>query len=50
MKCCIRERGIERRGDQVLVPWGATLDEVRGALRMLCDLPPVPPPAEVLAA
>ncbi|MEA2287935.1 MAG: hypothetical protein QOJ21_3978 [Solirubrobacteraceae bacterium] len=50
MKCCIRERGIERRGDQVLVPWGATLDEVRGALRMLSDLPPVPPPAEVLAA
>ncbi|MEA2246362.1 MAG: hypothetical protein QOH46_891 [Solirubrobacteraceae bacterium] len=50
MKCCIRERGIERRGAQVLVPWGATLDEVRAALRMLSDLPPVPAPAEVIAA
>jgi hypothetical protein len=50
MKCCIRERGIERRGDQVLVPWGATLDEVRGALRLLSGLPPVPRPAEVIAA
>jgi hypothetical protein len=50
MKCCIRERGIERRGEHVLVPWGATLDEVRAALRMLSGLPPAPPPAEVLAA
>jgi hypothetical protein len=50
MKCCIRERGVERRGEQVLVPWGATLDEVRAALRMLCRLPPAPAPAEVVAA
>jgi hypothetical protein len=49
MKCCIRERGIERRGEQVLVPWGATLDEVRGALRLLCGLPAAPAPAEVAA-
>ena len=46
IKCCIRERGVERRGPrQVLVPWGATLDEVRAGLRLLCGLPasaPVP--------
>lgn len=41
MKCCMRERGLERRGThQVLVPWGATLDEVRAGLRVLCGLPP----------
>jgi hypothetical protein len=40
LKCCIRERGVERRGPrQVLVPWGATLDEVRAGLRLLCGLP-----------
>ena len=40
IKCCIRERGLERRGPrQVLVPWGATLDEVRAGLRLLCGLP-----------
>jgi hypothetical protein len=50
MKCCIRERGVERRGEQVLVPWGATLDEVRAALRMLCRLPPAPAPAQVVAS
>lgn len=49
MKCCIRERGVERRGDQVLVPWGATLDEVRAGLRILTSLPPAPAPVEVTA-
>lgn len=43
LKCCLRERGIERRGThQVMVPWGATLDEVRAALRVLCGLPAMP--------
>jgi hypothetical protein len=50
MKCCIRERGIERRGDQMLVPWGATLDEVRAALRALASLPPTPAPVVEVAA
>ena len=34
-RCCMLEEGLERRGDTVLVPWGATLDEVRTALRSL---------------
>jgi hypothetical protein len=36
LKCCLRERGIERSGDAIVVPWGAALDEVREALRELC--------------
>jgi hypothetical protein len=32
MKCCLRERGIERSGAAIVVPWGATLEEVRQAL------------------
>jgi hypothetical protein len=47
IKCCLRERGIERIGArQVLVPWGATLDEVRAGLRLLCDLPAMTPVSE----
>ena len=34
-RCCMLEEGLERRGDTAMVPWGATLDEVRGALRSL---------------
>ncbi len=34
-RCCMLEEGVERRGDTVLVPWGATLAEVRQALGML---------------
>jgi hypothetical protein len=35
IKCCLSERGIERSGSQMIVPWGATLEEVRLALREL---------------
>ena len=35
VKCCLRERGIEADGELVVVPWGATLEEVREALRLL---------------
>jgi len=35
IKCCLRERGIERSGERMVVPWGATLEEVRAALRDL---------------
>jgi hypothetical protein len=38
-KCCLLERGIEVHGSTAVVPWGANLDEVRAALRALCDLP-----------
>jgi hypothetical protein len=38
MKCCLLERGIERDGDRWVVPWGASLEEVRGALRELAGL------------
>ena len=31
-RCCLRESGIERQGSSVLVPWGASLAEVRQAL------------------
>src|SRR6185295_10737093 len=31
IKCCLLERGIERDGDRLVVPWGATLEEVRAA-------------------
>lgn len=34
-KCCLLERGVEAAGSTVTVPWGANLDEVRGALRLL---------------
>jgi hypothetical protein len=35
LKCCLHERGIERSGEAMIVPWGATLEEVRAALREL---------------
>ena len=36
LKCCLRERGIEvGPADRVVVPWGASLDEVREALHAL---------------
>ena len=35
IKCCLLERGIEQMGSTVIVPWGATLEEVRQALRRL---------------
>lgn len=31
-RCCLREFGIERQGPTILVPWGASLAEVRQAL------------------
>jgi hypothetical protein len=34
-KCCMLEAGVEREGDLTVVPWGATLDEVREGLRVL---------------
>ena len=36
-RCCMLEEGMERRGDAVLVPWGATLAEVRRALDSLIE-------------
>ena len=35
LKCCLLERGIERNGHVVTVPWGATLEEVEVGLREL---------------
>lgn len=35
VKCCLRERGIESDGELVVVPWGATLEEVRAALHRI---------------
>ena len=34
-RCCMLEEGLEHSGDTAMVPWGATLDEVRTALRSL---------------
>ena len=34
-RCCMLEEGLERHGDTVMVPWGATLAEVHQALRVL---------------
>jgi len=31
-RCCLLDEGLERKGDTVMVPWGATLAEVRQAL------------------
>ena len=36
MKCCLFERGVRREGESLVVPWGASLEEVREALRELC--------------
>jgi hypothetical protein len=35
LKCCLRERGIEQSRGRATVPWGASLEEVRAALRAL---------------
>lgn len=35
VKCCMLERGVDVAGDVATVPWGASLDEVREALRLL---------------
>ncbi len=40
IKCCLAERGIERSGSHMIVPWGATLEEVRQALRELAEAAP----------
>ncbi len=37
LKCCLLERGPERERDRLVVPWGATLEEVRTALHMLTE-------------
>jgi hypothetical protein len=34
-KCCLIERGLEVDGDLAVVPWGASLDEIRDGLRRL---------------
>jgi hypothetical protein len=34
-KCCLLERGVDLEAGRATVPWGASLDEVRGALRWL---------------
>lgn len=46
-RCCLLERGIERERAHVRVPWGAEVDEVRTALRLLAGLPAAPTPVEV---
>jgi len=38
IKCCLLERGIEAADGRVVVPWGASLDEVRQALRLLAGV------------
>ena len=35
VKCCMLERGMEYADHRATVPWGANLDEVRQALRLL---------------
>jgi hypothetical protein len=40
VKCCLRERGIEVGGHTAVVPWGANLDEIRSALRILTGTDP----------
>lgn len=37
-KCCLLERGIESAGSRLVVPWGASLEEVRQALHELVAL------------
>lgn len=35
VKCCLLERGVERDGEVVVVPWGATAQDVEAGLREL---------------
>jgi hypothetical protein len=37
-KCCMLEEGIERDGQTVVVPWGASLGEVREGLGVLLEV------------
>jgi hypothetical protein len=37
-KCCLLEEDVERDGLTVVVPWGASLDQVREALVLLCSI------------
>lgn len=46
LKCCMLERGIAYQGGQAVVPWGANLDEVRQALRLLVGIEQVEVPGE----
>jgi hypothetical protein len=48
-KCCLLERGVQVEGSTAVVPWGASLDEVRSALRALCGIRAADPPAIVAA-
>jgi hypothetical protein len=34
-KCCLIERGLDVAGSMAVVPWGASLDEIREGLRRL---------------
>lgn len=38
-KCCLWERGIDHAAGIATVPWGANLDEIRAALRLLTGIP-----------
>jgi hypothetical protein len=40
VKCCLRERGIQVGSHTAVVPWGANLDEIRSALRILTGVDP----------
>ena len=37
-KCCMLEFGVERDGNVVVVPWGASLEEIREGLRVLMEV------------
>lgn len=37
-KCCMLEFGVEREGNVVVVPWGASLEEIREGLRVLMEV------------
>jgi hypothetical protein len=46
-KCCLLERGVQQQGSVTVVPWGANLDEVRLALRLLTGVGPLPAMTQV---
>lgn len=37
-KCCLLEDRVERDGELVVVPWGASLEEVTEGLRLVCAI------------
>ncbi|HEX6261312.1 MAG TPA: hypothetical protein VF097_00545 [Actinomycetota bacterium] len=37
-KCCMLEFGVERDGGVVVVPWGASLEEIREGLRIVMEV------------